>query len=269
MESGEMARERPTSAGAGRVDALSPGAAAARYEAERRQGEIIAAGAESAWGWKSPAGVLRADRRARFLIENARLGPGVRCLELGCGTGEFTTRLLASGCRLTAVEISEATAAECRARVGEQAEVVLGNVETGEGLEGREFDAIVGVSVLHHLCMPLCLRATFSHLRPGGRFAFSEPNMANPQIWVERHIGWVRRWRHANEHETAFHARELRETFARAGLVVEVCEPFEFLHPSTPRCLIGSVRRVEGCLERTPLRRFAGSIRIAGCRAGS
>jgi len=265
-----MAEERRTAPQeAERPDALSPETAAARYEAERRQGAIIAAGAESAWGWRSPAGVLRADRRARFLIGNARLGPGVRCLELGCGTGEFTTRLLASGCRLTAVEISEATAAECRARVGEQAEVVLGNVETGEGLEGREFDAIVGVSVLHHLCMPLCLKATFSHLRPGGRFAFSEPNMANPQIWAERHIGWVRRWRRVNEHETAFHAHELRELFTRAGLVVEVCEPFEFLHPSTPRCLVGAVRRVEGCLERTPLRRFAGSIRIAGCRAAS
>lgn len=264
-----MAEERRTAPReAGRPDALSPEAAAARYEAERRQGALIAAGAESAWGWRSPAGVLRAGRRARFLIENARLGPGVRCLELGCGTGEFTTRLLASGCRLTAVEISEATAAECRARVDGRAEVLLGNIETGEGLEGREFDAIVGVSVLHHVCMSLCLKATFPHLRPGGRFAFSEPNMANPQVWAERHVGWIRRWRRANEHETAFHARELRETFTRAGLVVEVCEPFEFLHPSTPRCLMGAVRLLESGLERTPLRRIAGSIRVAGGRPG-
>jgi 2-polyprenyl-3-methyl-5-hydroxy-6-metoxy-1,4-benzoquinol methylase len=247
-------------------DALSPETAATRYEAERKQGEDIVAGAESAWGWQSPAGVIRADRRARFLIEKTHLGPGVRCLELGCGTGEFTTRLTASGCRLAAVEISEATARQCRARVGTQAEVLIGNIETGEGLEGREFDAIVGVSVLHHVCMPLCLKATFAHLRPGGRFAFSEPNMANPQVWAERHIGWLRRWRHANEHETAFRAKELRELFTQAGLTVEVCEPFEFLHPSTPRFLIGTVCKVEGLLERTPLRRIAGSIRIAGCR---
>ena len=34
---------------------------------------------------------------------------------------------------------------------------------------------------------------TFSLLRPGGRFAFSEPNLANPQVWAERNVEVVRR----------------------------------------------------------------------------
>jgi SAM-dependent methyltransferase len=242
-------------------------AAAERYESERRQGDLIVArDLERVWGWSGPAGRIRADRRARFLIEAARLGPGVRCLELGAGTGEFTSRLVESGCELVAVELSEATAQRCRERVGDRAEVVVGNVETGTGLQGRRFDALVGVSVLHHLDLRLALQHTFPLLVPGGRFAFSEPNLANPQVWAERRIGFVRRLRHATPHETAFTARGLRSTLERAGLEVEVCEPFEFLHPATPRAAIGLVTRVERALESTPVRSLAGSVRVAGWR---
>jgi 2-polyprenyl-3-methyl-5-hydroxy-6-metoxy-1,4-benzoquinol methylase len=245
-------------------DRLSAQVADRRYADEQRQGVEIAAGKESVWGWSSPAGRLRADRRARFLIEAAGLAPGVRCLELGSGTGVFTTRLVESGCELVALELSEELADRCRARVGDQAEVVVGNVETGEGLEGRTFDAIVGVSILHHVNMELCLRNTFSTLVPGGRFAFSEPNMANPQVWAIKNIDFVGRLLHETPHETAFTTRELRALLESAGLKVEVCEPFEFLHTVTPRRLIPAVRRLERMLERTPARAIAGSIRVSG-----
>jgi SAM-dependent methyltransferase len=243
----------------------APVSARARYEAERSQGEMIAAGGEEAWGWTSPAGRIRAGRRARFLTEAAVLGPGVRCLELGAGTGEFTRRIAESGCDLVALEISDATAAVCRERVDSSVNVVVGNAETGEGLEG-EFDAIVGVSVLHHLDVDACLSTTFKRLRAGGRFAFSEPNMANPQVWAERHIGIVRRRRHVTEHETAFSVRSLREILEKHGLEVEEAEPFDFLHPSTPPWGIRFVRGLEARLEATPLRAIAGSIRVAGRR---
>jgi SAM-dependent methyltransferase len=238
-----------------------------RYEAERQQGETLAATRdEGVWGWSSPAGRLRAERRARFLTQAARLGPGIRCLELGCGSGEFTTRLLASGCALVAVDLSEASVRRCRERVGSRAEVVVGNAETGEGFEGRTFDAIVGVSVLHHVDLDACLEHTFAALEPGGRFAFSEPNAANPQVWAERTFAAFGRRRRTLPHETAFTASGLRGAFERAGYEVERCEPFEFLHPATPPGLIGFVERVQGSLEATPLRAIAGSVRIAGRR---
>lgn len=238
-----------------------------RYAEERRQGDSIAEGdLEHVWGWSSPAGRIRAERRAAFLVESTGLRPGVRALELGCGTGEFTQRLVESGCELVAVELSGATAAVARERVGDRAEIVVGNIETGEGLDGRTFDAIVGVSVLHHVELDACFAHTFPVLRPGGRFAFSEPNLANPQVWAERNIELVRRARHVTAHETAFRAGELRRRFESAGFEVEFCEPFEFLHPGTPRRLIGAVTALERLVERTPLRAIAGSIAISGRR---
>ena len=237
-----------------------------RYEAERLQGKLIASGKEDVWGWSGRAGGIRASRRAEFLRSAAKLAPGVRCLELGCGTGEFTERLVESGCELVAVDLSEETAALARARVGERARVLVGNIETGEGLEGLELDAIVGVSVLHHVDLDAAFAHTFSLLQPGGRFAFSEPNMANPQVWAERNLEPVRRLRHVTPHETAFKAEELRSRFEDAGFVVDVCEPFEFLHPSTPSWLVPAALSLERGLEATRLRGIAGSLRLAGHR---
>lgn len=243
---------------------LGPASAVARYEAERRQGELIADGREDAWGWSTPAGRHRAGARASFLIEEVRLGPGVECLELGAGTGEFTARLASTGCRLTAIELSRRTAEICRVRVGSGVDVVVGNVETGEGLEGRSFDAIVGVSVLHHVDLDVVFARTFSTLRPGGRFAFAEPNLANPQVWIERNVPFVRRLRHVTPHETAFLAAKLRRRFEANGLIVEICEPFDFLHPALPRVFLPAALPVARALERTPARVVAGSIRISG-----
>lgn len=91
--------------------------------------------------------------------------------------------------------------------------------------------------------------------------------MRNPQIWLERHSRLVKRWRHVTPHETAFHTDELRDAFVRAGFSVELCEPFEFVHPATPRRMLGAVRVLENVLERTPARAIAGSIRIAATKA--
>ena len=76
----------------------------------------------------------------------------------------------------------------------------------------------------------------------------------------------IGRWRHTTPHETAFHAGELQTKLKAAGLSVDVCEPFEFLHPSTPRRLIPLILSVESRLEQTPLRAIAGSVRVSGGR---
>ena len=237
-----------------------------RYEAERLQGKLIASGKEDVWGWSGRAGRIRAERRAEFLVSAAELAPGVRCLELGCGTGEFTERLVASGCELVAVDLSEDTAALARERVGDQARVVVGNIETGEGLEGLEFDAIVGVSVLHHVDLDATFAHTFSLLRPGGRFAFSEPNMANPQVWAERNVDAVRRLRHVTPHETAFRADELRGRFEERASSSTCASRSSSCTRATPAWLVPAALSLERGLEATPLRGIAGSLRLAGHR---
>ena len=246
-------------------DALSPERAQERYEEERRQGAaLVQEGFESAWGWSGPAGRERA-APGGFPHRGGGTGSGgsvPRAWLRDWGVHEPSGHI---GVRPTAVELSEDTAARARDRVGNAAEIVIGNIETGQGLEGRTFDAVVGVSVLHHVDLAACLeRCVTVALREGGRFAFSEPNVANPQMWAERRFGPLRRRSHTTRHETAFRRRSLRAELEAAALEVEVCEPFDFLHPSIPAPLIGLGSRLGDLLERSPVRAIAGSLKVAG-----
>ena len=105
---------------------------------------------------------------------------GTEVLELGCGTGRLTRRLLARGYRVTAVDNSP----EMLAHVPVAARTVCADIE-GLAL-GTAFDAVVLASCLvntpcetHRVAL---LRACFDHLRPDGRLLFERYDPA----WLAR-----------------------------------------------------------------------------------
>jgi cyclopropane fatty-acyl-phospholipid synthase-like methyltransferase len=67
---------------------------------------LAARNTEKAWGWDTPAGRLRAQRRSDMIARGARLSTGMRALEIGCGTGMFTELFAETGAQLVAVDIS-------------------------------------------------------------------------------------------------------------------------------------------------------------------
>jgi SAM-dependent methyltransferase len=102
-------------------------------------------------------------------------------------------------------------------------------------------------------------------LRPGGRFCFSEPNMLNPQVFLERNVRWIGRLLDNSPGETAFVRWRLARALTQFGLVDVRVQPFDFLYPLTPARLIVPVERLGRFLERLPLfREVAGSLFITG-----
>ena len=72
-----------------------------RAKNEIIHGEMLAQGdTEAIWGWETPAGRLRAERRAGLIAAGAGLRPGVRALEIGCGTGMFTAMFAQTGAQI-------------------------------------------------------------------------------------------------------------------------------------------------------------------------
>jgi len=114
------------------------------------------------WGWSSPAGKIRAAKRANLIISAGNLEPGMRVLELGCGNGIFTEYFAAAGIELIALDISvellELAQERCH---NKNITFFVSSVE--ELALNFKFDAIIGSSILHHLNLSKALPIIYDH----------------------------------------------------------------------------------------------------------
>ena len=79
-----------------------------RLENEIEHGRKISENAEGVWNWASPAGKVRADRRAKYFVDVAKITAQDAVLEIGCGTGLFTGKVSdLTGAKITATDLSE------------------------------------------------------------------------------------------------------------------------------------------------------------------
>jgi SAM-dependent methyltransferase len=238
-------------------------------EVEQRHGKLLLEkGASETWGWGTPAGKRRVQRRAEWLSCVCNLTGGVMALECGCGTGLFTRELVKSGAFITGVDISTDLLDRARKECSvPNVRFVQDNLEEPLHLEDAAYDTLCGVSVLHHLDVPKALDALRRKMKPGARFAFSEPNILNP---INKYYMFVddmekRRQRGISPGEMAFTPSELRGFFEQAGYVVEGLAYRDFLHPSTPVALIPLVDLAGRIVEQIPfLQRWSGSLWIWG-----
>lgn len=238
-------------------------------EKERQHAKVlIEGGAEKIWGWDTPAGAERVRARVEWLAKHCNLEPGTRVLECGCGTGIFTRHLSKTGALITGVDISDELLNQARkACPDSNVSFLQANLEDPTRLPDNFFDAMYGVSVLHHLALDKALPQLRSKLKPGARFAFSEPNIFNP---INKYVLFVddsqkRARRGVSPTEMAFTPEELREAFEKAGYVVHSVCHRDFLHPSLPRLMIPLAKIAQTVLEGIPmLARWSGSLWIHG-----
>ena len=226
----------------------------------------IADRAEAIWNWDSPSGRARAARRAELLAGHAGLAPGVRALELGCGTGVFLEKVAVHGAQITGIDLSADLLARCATRMSGVAGITLvrGNAQRMPFPDGA-FDAVYGSSILHHLDLDAALAEVARVLRPGGRMAFAEPNLLNPQVVVMFKLGLTKAYFGVSPDEMAFTRFHAARSARRAGLASVTVRPFDFLHPATPAGALGAVSRLGRWLERVPaVREIAGSMLVTG-----
>ena len=234
---------------------------ASRKRNEKLHGEEIQNNADKIWGWGTAAGKIRVKRRIEEFLRYLRPKEKNKILEIGCGTGVFTACFYEKGLRPIAVDISYDLLKKAKSK---SPHLVFIQADA-ENLPFKKntFHYVVGVSVLHHLDIHTVLDSIQSVLRSGGMAIFSEPNMVNPQIFLQKHIGWLKKMMSDIPTEAAFYRWQLK-AILRKKCFSRICVyPFEFLHPLTPEFLIGCVKKMERCLERIPLvREISGSLLI-------
>lgn len=240
----------------------------ARKEHEIEHGRFLAEkGAENIWGWGSPAGKVRSQRRAALIAEGGRLKSGVRVLEVGCGTGLFTEVFAGTLATVVAVDISKELL-EIAGRRGLPPDRVSFIAKPFEDCEvDGPFDAVIGSSILHHLDMAKALPKFFNLLQPGGWFCFAEPNMMNPQIFLQKNIAWLKERMGDSPDETAFVRWPLARLLKQSGFVEISITPFDWLHPAVPSIMIKPVMTCGRIFEALPvIREFSGSLIIRARR---
>ena len=174
-----------------------------RLQNEIEHGKFLAhEGAGEVWNWESPAGKIRWQRRVKMLT--ASIKQTDKILELGCGTGYFTKEIVSSGAFVTAIDISPELLTIAKKEI--TASNVSFEIENAYELSFKDntFDLIIGSSVLHHLEIKKAICEMHRVLKPGGRIFFTEPNMMNPQIAMQKNIPSLKRKLGDSPDETAF-----------------------------------------------------------------
>jgi len=210
------------------------------------------------WSWHTASGRRRADRRAHFLSSGFLAGD--RVLEIGAETGEFTRRLSGHGLRLVACALSFDPLRRSETSVPRV-------VADAQRLPFRPgvFQGVIGSSILHQLDVRAAVNELLRILAPGGQFRFAEPNLLNPQVFLQNALAALKRAMGGTPAETAFLRRRLVRQLASAGAAESRVAPYDFLHPLVPGPLVIAMERTGRLLEHTPLiREIAGSLQISG-----
>lgn len=106
------------------------------------------------------------------LSELAALGEGCRVLEIGCGTGQATVPLAATGCRLTAVELGSEMAEVARRNLAPypHAKVVVSAFEDWP-LPPEPFDLVFAATAFHWIDPTVRMAKAADALRSSGVLA--------------------------------------------------------------------------------------------------
>jgi ubiquinone/menaquinone biosynthesis C-methylase UbiE len=166
---------------------------------------------------------------------------------------------------LIAIDISSELIAIAKKRFSHpRVEFITADIEKLD-FSDSYFDAIIGDSILHHLNLKLALPELKRVLKKGGKLFFTEPNMLNPQIFLERKVKFIGKLLQNSPNETAFYRWQIKKILEKNGFSNVRVKPFDFIHPVTPKIILGFIRSLSDILETIPLiKEISGSLMITG-----
>jgi ubiquinone/menaquinone biosynthesis C-methylase UbiE len=197
------------------------------------------------------------------------VGPGMRLLEIGCGTGG-KGRSVARGARIVGVDIH--LPALLRAQVGAPGSTVVGATNEALPFKDGSFDAVLSYGTLQYTDWPRVVQECRRVMRAGGRGAFVENMEGNPFVRVGRAMRFNRRGKWPSRLTPKHHLtrRELREfgsNFASMHVLpLHAITPLIFVVQWVTRGFVSEgrltkvyqwLRRVDERMLKTPASRWA------------
>jgi ubiquinone/menaquinone biosynthesis C-methylase UbiE len=131
--------------------------------------------------------------RRRFALEmlEARVPPGSKILDVGCGTGHLAAELERRGYEVWGVDLSEAMVRYAREHYNPD-RFRLGDIERIP-FPGNTFDGVMCLGVMEYLNSDEpALREIWRVLKPGGRAVITTPSSICPFYYMDRAFEKVR-----------------------------------------------------------------------------
>jgi ubiquinone/menaquinone biosynthesis C-methylase UbiE len=135
----------------------------------------------------------RIDAIRTAVADAAAVTPGARVLEIGCGTGAVTEKLLALGARVTAVDQNPEMLEQARSRLAgaprDALELIERTAAETDSFHDQCFDAVaacLSLSEMSRCEREFVLKQAFRVLRPGGIVAIADevlPRGAAMRVW--------------------------------------------------------------------------------------
>lgn len=217
------------------------------------------------WGAKTIAGQKRYDIKYQRFNKLAKPAKNEKILEIGCGDGEFTQRLIKLsnnsilGTDLTPEVIKRAKA---NFKKSKNVEFKVDNSEKSK-IKNNSFDIVCGISILHHMNWKRALLEAKRILKKNGRIFFTEPNYYNPFIHAALHSKYLRKKYEFSPDETALIRWEVEKYLKEVSFKNVKVLNFDFLHPNTPKDEITKMIKLSNILEKTPvIKEISGSLII-------
>ena len=222
----------------------------------------------------NPAGDALRWERERALLQKARPGGLGSVLSLGCGRGQFETRLAASAERVLGIDLSPESIADAQAHAREAGcdNVRFACEDVASFAFEERFDTIVCVGFLHHLDAAgslALLERIYSHLRPGGLLHTQDPNVHGVLRAVGRVVLGERYHQFHSPDERELDPAEVRDQVLQAGFAKADIHYMDLalipgmqLWPAAPPWTMRALAGFDRAFCATPFRRAASGFSI-------
>lgn len=217
------------------------------------------------WGWKTKTGQFRHNQRADKITTYLNLKKDQKALELGCFVGELTKKVAKTKAQIHAVDVAPKSIILAKSRINSKnIFFAVDNIEDSK-FKDNSFDAVFGNGILHHTNLDKSLPEIKRLLKPGGKFIFFEPNLLNPEIFLERKVPFLRKISNSSPDETAYLRWNLNKNLKQAGFKNVKVEPFDFIYPALPYSFLPVLKILSKILEKIPLiKEISGSLIVTG-----
>jgi glycosyltransferase involved in cell wall biosynthesis/SAM-dependent methyltransferase len=227
-------------------------------------------GREAYWRRHPQTSPLKLRWRALTVRHSFHVLPGESILELGAGSGLWTTHLsdvLRGENPIVAAVFNDELAQDAH----EIPNVKFVRItKLLEDLEPESFDYVVGTAILCHDQFPQNLAALNRLLKPGGQLLFFESNYWNPQVFIKNHVRPLRRRAGVAPCQVGMRRYKLIKIASHQGFTNLDIIPYDIIHPRTPRSFVPWLQATAFVLEHTPfVKELCGTLYIWGKKPGN